>query len=55
MYITITHFLGWILLTAGVSGALGGYCGHRGYVGVKNDLNDIKTDVSVVKAKVKKL
>jgi hypothetical protein len=36
-----------------IFGALGYYIGHRGFPGVKNDLNDIKKDVQKLKAKLK--
>lgn len=35
-----------------VSGLIGYYLGHRGLTGVKSDLNDVKTDITMIKAKI---
>lgn len=50
MYIGLEQML--IPALMGVSGLVGFYLGHRGLTGVKSDLNDVKTDVTLIKAKI---
>lgn len=52
MYVTFWQLVA-SHLAVGISfGAMGYYLSHRGWVGVKSDLKDIKTDVKKVKAKL---
>lgn len=55
MYITVQALIIGDLITFGLGTVIGLYVGHRGYVGVGNDINDIKTDVATIKNKVKKI
>lgn len=52
--VSLTALLIGDFIIAGLSFAAGYYLSHRGWSGVKSDLEDIKEDVSKVKAKVTK-
>lgn len=50
MYIGFEQLL--IPSLMGLSGLVGFYLGHRGLTGVKTDLQDVKTDVATIQAKI---
>lgn len=51
---TIHFLLAWGFASSCFCGAIGYYLGHRGFVGVKSDIQDIKNDIAKVTALVKK-